>query len=79
MLPTVHPAEVLTISPEALEVANCYLQLQNIPKVAEELGMPIEMITQLLERGEVKAYIDQVFLDTGFNNRFTKRAAMDAL
>lgn len=79
MLPTVHPAEVLAISPEALEVANCYLQLQDIPKVADELGLPVDMITQILDRGEVKSYIDQVFLDTGFNNRFRMRAAMDAL
>lgn len=79
MLPTVHPAEVLTISPEALEVANCYLQIQDIPKVADELGLPVDMVTQILDRGEVKSYIDQVFLDTGFNNRFKMRAAMDAL
>lgn len=79
MLPTTHPAEVLVISPEALEVANAYLQVQSIPKVAEDLGMPVEMITQILDRTEVKAYIDQVFFDTGFNNRFTMRAAMDAI
>lgn len=79
MLPTVHPAEVLAISPEALEVANAYLQVQSIPKVAEELSMPVDLITSILERTEVKSYIDQVFLDTGFNNRFTMRAAMDAI
>ena len=79
MLPTVHPAEVLAISPEALEVANAYLQLQDIPKVAEELSIPIEMVTSLLERNEVKSYVDQVFFDTGFNNRFKMRQAMDAI
>ena len=79
MLPTVHPAEVLTISPEALEVANAYLQLQDISKVCEELSIPVEVVTSMLERNEVKAYVDQVFLDTGFNNRFKMRAAMDAI
>jgi hypothetical protein len=76
---TSHPAEVLEISPEALEVANCYLQLQNASKVADELGVEPQLVTQILARREVKAYIDQVFFDMGFNNRFTMRKAMDAI
>lgn len=79
MLPAVHPAEVLKISPEALEVANAYLQIQDIPKVADILSIPTELVTQMLDRAEVKAYIDNVFMDTGFNNRFKMRAAMDAI
>lgn len=78
-LPTTTPAESLTISPEALEVANCFLQLQDINKTAEELDMPLEVITDHLSKREVKAYIDSVFLNLGFNNRFTMRRAMDAI
>lgn len=78
-LPTHHPAEGLQISPEALEVANSYLQLQNIPKVAEDLGVPIEQVVEVLERREVKAYLDNVFFDMGFNNRHKMREAMDAI
>ena len=78
-LPTQHPAEVLQISPEALEVANCYLQLQNIPKVADTLGLPIEQVTEVLDRREVKSYLDHVFFDLGFNNRHKMREAMDAI
>ena len=78
-LPTQHPAEVLQISPEALEVANCYLQLQNIPKVCEALDLPTELVVEVLERREVKAYLDNVFFDMGFNNRHKMRAAMDAI
>lgn len=74
-----HPAEVLEISPEALEVANCYLQTQQAQQVAEQLDLPIELVTKILARREVKAYIDQVFFDTGFNNRFKMREAMDAI
>lgn len=79
MLPTVHPTETLKISPEALEVANAYLQLQDIAKVSENLDVAPELVTELLDRSEVKAYIDRVFLDVGFNNRFKMRAAMDAI
>jgi len=73
------PAEVVNISPEALEVSNCYLQLQDARQVADELGLPIEQVTDILGRREVKRYIDQVFFDTGYNNRFLMRRAMDAL
>lgn len=74
-----HPAEVLEISPEALEVANCYLQTQSAQEVANTLDLPIELVTKTLAKREVRAYIDQVFFDTGFNNRFKMRQAMDAI
>lgn len=74
-----HPAEVLEISPEALEIANCYLVKQSAQEVADELSISTELVTNILARREVKAYIDQVFFDTGFNNRFRMRDAMDAI
>lgn len=73
------PAETVQIAPEALEVANCYLQLQDARRVADELDLPVTLVTEILARREVKAYVDHVFMDTGFNNRFEMRAAMDAL
>lgn len=73
------PAETLQIAPEALEVANCYLQLQDAKRVADELDMPVTLVTEILARREVKGYIDAVFMDSGYNNRFQMRAAMDAL
>ena len=79
-LPSTHaPAEVLSISPEALEVANCYLQSQNVDAIAAELNISTDIITSILARKEVRAYINQVFFDTGFNNRFKMRSAMDAV
>jgi hypothetical protein len=79
LTPTSAPAEVLEISPEALEVANCYLQCQDARAVADNLSMPVESVSTILARREVKAYINQVFFDLGFNNRFKMRAAMDAV
>lgn len=73
------PAETLKISPEALEVANAYLQLQDARKVAQELDIDPELVTSYLDRREVKQYIDMVFHDMGYNNRFLMRRAMDAL
>lgn len=73
------PAEIVPLAPEALAVANCYLQLQDARQVAAELDLPIEVVTDVLGRRETKRYIDQVFFDTGYNNRFLMRRAMDAL
>lgn len=73
------PAETLQISPEALEVANCYLQTQDVRAVAQELDLDPESVAQYLDRREVRGYIDRVFMDTGYNNRFLMRRAMDAL
>ena len=73
------PAETIRISPEALEVANAYLQLNDARAVAQELDIDPEVVTNLLARREVKSYIDSVFFDSGYNNRFLMRKAMDAL
>jgi hypothetical protein len=73
------PAEIIKLAPEMLEVANCYLQLNDPRKVAQELDIEVEVVTDYLKRREVKQYIDAVFFDSGYNNRFLMRRAMDAL
>ena len=73
------PAETVRISPEALEVANAYLQLNDARAVAQELDLDPEVVTNLLAKREVKSYIDSVFFDSGYNNRFLMRRAMEAL
>jgi hypothetical protein len=77
--PTQLPSEYIHISPEALEVANCYLQCQDVREVAEQLAVGVDIVTQILAKREVRAYIDHVFMDTGFNNRVKMRSAMDAI
>lgn len=73
------PAETVKISPESLEIANCYLQVQDARKVSQLLDISQEIVVTTLARREVRGYIDQVFFDTGYNNKFLMRRAMDAL
>jgi hypothetical protein len=73
------PAETIKLAPEMLEVANCYLQLNDARKVALELDLDVDVVAEMLKRREVKCYIDAVFMDSGYNNRFLMRRAMDAL
>ena len=78
-LPVTTPAEALNISPEGLEVANCYLQTPDINEVASQLDIQTSVVSEILSRREVKAYVDQVFYNTGFNNRFKLRNLMDTI
>jgi hypothetical protein len=61
--------ELITISPEGLEVANSYLVLGNIKGVSQELNVPQHLVSEHLEKREVKKYIDNVYLDSGYRNR----------
>lgn len=78
-LPVTTPAECIAISPEQLEVANAYLQTPDISKVSEDLDIPREIVAEYLSKREVKAYIDSVFFNLGFNNRFQMRGLMDSI
>ena len=50
--------EITAISPEGLEVANSYLQFGNIKAVSDELRIPEDKIATLLNKRDVKKYID---------------------
>lgn len=78
-LPTASPVDMIRISPESLDIANCYLALQSVTGVSEELGVPTDVITATLAKSEVRAYIDSVFLDLGWNNQYRLSALMDSL
>ena len=69
--------ELTTISPEGLEVANCYLQFGNIRAVVESLGVAENKVVELLNKREVKKYIDTVFLDMGYRNKNNIASLLD--
>lgn len=79
MLPISSPVQAISISPESLEVANAYLSTQNVQKTAQELCITPQQVTEILDKREVRSYIDNIFLDVGFNNRFKMRNLMDAI
>ena len=47
--------EITPISPEGLEVANCYLQYGNIRAVCDYLQVPENKVVELLNKREVKS------------------------
>jgi ribonuclease HII len=69
--------EVTTISPEGLEVANSYLTLGNIKGVCEDMQVTENKVVDILNRREVKKYIDTVYLDLGYRNKNNIASLLD--
>ena len=67
------------ISPEGLEVANAYLEMGNIQAVWVRLKLEEGECSEVLAKQEVKQYIDQVYLDSGYRKRFKLAEALDDL
>jgi hypothetical protein len=70
---------LIKINPENLEVANEYLQNGSIQGTAATMHLPSEKIAEILCKREVKAYIDQVYLDMGYRNRFKLAETLDLI
>lgn len=79
IVPAQTPAEVLKIAPENLEIANAYLTYQSLTETAHALNIGTDIVSQVLSRTEVKAYVNNVFMDLGFNNRFKMQGIMDEI
>jgi 16S rRNA G966 N2-methylase RsmD len=76
---TDQPALVTKIAPEALAVAEKYLSSMNIQETALALQISEEEVTSYLSKREVKRYVDSVFLDVGYRNRFKLAATLDQI
>lgn len=68
------------ISPEGLRVAQSYLENgQDILATANHLNLPIEVVEELLNKRETKAYIDRIYNESGFRNRQRMGDLMDTI
>ena len=67
------------MSPEGLEIANSYLEHGSIPAVASKLRVSQNEVTEILNKREIKQYLDTVYLDTGYRNRFKLAETLDML
>ncbi|NDD83902.1 hypothetical protein EBZ38_06455 [bacterium] len=70
---------MITILPENLEVANTYLETNSIEETAIRLRIPQERVAEIINKKQVKDYLTQVYLDTGYRNRFTLARVLDEL
>lgn len=71
--------ELVKIEPEGLEVANTYLQTMDMKETARELGISLDTVEGILANKAVRSYVDTVFLEVGYNNRYKLHDAMDSI
>jgi len=69
--------KLVKMAPENLEVANAYLSTGNAIAVASELQITPDKVYEVLEKNEVKEYINSVYLDQGYRNRFRLAELLD--
>lgn len=74
-----NPNHIVPISPEGYEIATTYLQTQSIEETASKLGIDTIQVTQFLEKSEVKNYINEMYISSGFRSRFKLAEVMDSL
>jgi len=69
--------DLVKIAPENLDVANAYLSTGSALTAAEMLGISPDRVYSVLERSEVKQYMNSVYLDQGYRNRFKLAELLD--
>jgi hypothetical protein len=67
--------EAPALDPVILAIANDYLSGMEIEQIASEYGISSDRVTAVVEKREVKAYIDGVYATQGYLNR-GKRLAL---
>lgn len=61
--------EAPEVDPKHLILANELLSGKSIPQISEEYGLTSDQVTAVVERGEVKRYIDSVYMSQGYLHR----------
>ena len=64
--------ETPPLDPVVLAIANDYLAGHDITKLSEEYGITEDRVTSVIEKKEVKSYIDSVFATQGYLNRIKR-------
>lgn len=57
------------LDPVLLAIANDYLAGNSIPDIASDYGISTDRVTAVIEKREVKTYIDNTFATQGYLNR----------
>ena len=69
--------KLVKLAPENLEVANAYLSSGSASVAANELALSIDKVYEVLEKNEVREYLNSVYLDQGYRNRFRLAELLD--
>jgi hypothetical protein len=61
--------EAPQLDPLVLAVANEYLSGKSISEIAENFNLTMDRVSAICEHGDVKAYVNSVYLSQGYLNR----------
>ena len=64
--------EAPALDPVVLALANDYLAGKGVNEIADEYGISEDRVTAVIEKKEVKNYIDSVFATQGYLNRIKR-------
>ena len=64
--------ETPSLDPILLSIANEFLGGNSITEIAEKFEISSDRVTQIVEKKEVKSYIDNVYLTQGYLNRIKR-------
>ncbi len=64
--------EAPELDPVILGIANEHIRGQSHQEIADVFGVSQDRVAQVLDRREVKQYVDQVYLSQGYLNRFKR-------
>lgn len=65
------------LDPVILAIANDYLSGKSIDTIADEYGISTDRVTSVVEKREVKAYVDNVMATQGYLNRVRRIALIN--
>jgi hypothetical protein len=71
--------EAPPLDPVLLSIANDYLAGKGIDLIADEYGISSDRVTSVIEKREVKQYIDNVYATQGYLNRGKRIALINAV
>lgn len=69
--------EVPALDPVILAIANDYLSGKNVDDIADEYSISRDRVTAVLDKKEVKTYVDGVYATQGYLNRVKRLAIIN--
>lgn len=71
--------EAPPLDPVLLAIANDYLSGRSIDTIADDYGISGDRVTAVIEKREVRSYIDNVYATQGYLNRGKRIAIINAV
>ena len=69
--------EYVPLAPEDMIIASTYLETMDMNETAARLGVELHKVSEYLNKPVVQKYLTEVFMDSGYRNRFKLGKLLD--